>query len=120
MDIYISTPVTSRPEGTLHAKMKAANHRVWELEEQHTLSETISPFMLKYRSFETETKAEMTDAQAMGACIKALMECDVMLLDDAEGWLNSKGVAAELAVARIYGIEVIKASELPKPKEDEK
>lgn len=43
--------------------------------------------------------------EAMGKCIEALPDCDIICL--CKGWNNSKGCRAELQVALVYGKEVI-------------
>lgn len=43
--------------------------------------------------------------EAMGKCIEALLDCDIICL--SKGWNKSKGCRAELQVALIYGKEVM-------------
>ena len=115
--IYIATPVTSRPEGTDHQKWLAASLREMGLEDMWNNKKPSDYLSHKFRSFATETKPGMTDAEAMGACVKALLECDAILVDDATE-CRSKGVAAEQEVASVYGLDIFYVTDLMKKEGD--
>lgn len=44
-------------------------------------------------------------SEAMGMCMKELLECDAICL--CKGWRKSKGCTAELQIALVYGLEVM-------------
>ena len=100
MKIYISTPVTSRPEKTLLAKRNAAKKRCSQL--ATIWKEQFSDKDISV-CFDNFTSQKMNDAEAMGLCIEALLTCDAILVDT--DYEKSKGCRAELAVANIYGIK---------------
>ena len=121
-DVYISTPVSSRKEGTERKRRKAAIRRVAELEALWTKTRPADYLTHHFYSFVNVTEEGMTDAQAMGACIKKMLECDVVLVDDVAAALtDSKGVMAEREVANIYGIDIVLVPDLlEEMEEDEK
>lgn len=101
MKVYISTPVTSRPEKTINKKRIAASYRCGELEE--IWNEQINPSDLKVSLIDCTTFG-MDNAEAMGRCIRLLLTCDAIFMD--EGYEKSNGCKAELEVARIYGLQI--------------
>lgn len=105
MKIYISTPVNARSEKTFAEKYEAANMRV---------SEIIGRLMPTYPDAEFVSFAdvaplgECTEAQAMGRCVQAVMDCDAVFEDImADGFCMSKGCCVEGYVARMYKIPII-------------
>ena len=101
MKIYLSTPVTSRPEKTYEEQYKAAEKRVAEMKEifrtKHNGPEKVYSFV----SFaDIVPPWNCTEAEAMGRCIKAVIECDEILMD--ENWLNSRGCRLEAEAASLY------------------
>lgn len=102
--IYISTPVNARAEKTFAEKYEAAKKRV---------SEIIGHLKDKYPDAEfvsfsdVAPLGECTEAQAIGQCVQAVMECDVLFCDImAEGFYKSKGCRVECFVARTYQIPI--------------
>ena len=102
MKIYLSTPVTSRPEKTYEEQYKAAEKRVAEMKEifrtKHNGPEKVYSFV----SFaDIVPPWNCTEAEAMGRCIKAVIECDAILMDIGHDY--SRGCSVELFTAITYG-----------------
>ena len=105
MKIYIATPVNARKEKTLKAKQAAAFKRVCELREE-----------IKKHLPDAEVKSSVTniviarkgledrEAAIMGSCVRMVMECDIILMDN--GWGDSHGCKVERFTAQEYGKEI--------------
>lgn len=103
MKIYIATPVNGRKEKTLEEKQKAALARVEDitdfLMEQYPDAEFVSSFNIigvKYHD------KDLSEAVIMGACVRMVMESDLVVLDD--GWDSSHGCRLEKYTAMVYDI----------------
>jgi len=97
MTVYIAGPISNDPD--YEYKFNAAH--VDLLEQGHTpANPLVIGKVLKYK-----LKREPTWAEYMRACIKALMECDGILMLD--GWQESKGARIEQSIASSLGMERI-------------
>ena len=105
MKIYIATPVNARKEKTLKAKQAAAKLRVIELRKQIKKhlpdAEVVSSVTHIYAATRGNANAE---ARIMGECVRLVMECDIILMD--EGWGDSHGCKVERFSAQEYGKEI--------------
>lgn len=104
--IYISTPVTSRPEATMREKWDAAKARVEELKKYRITREDLRCYEQTVSTFDINDFG-CSDAEAMGRCLQAVIECDAILYDYNEIKHESRGCRAERAIATIYN-KVIK------------
>jgi hypothetical protein len=108
--IYISLPVTSRPEPTLSERLSNAFARSAELrrmvygmhEHRNVHLLTITPFDI------APIGTEKTEAQIMSECVKAVLEADICVFD--KDWRTSKGCRVEHTAASLYGKEIIDLS----------
>ena len=101
MKIYIATPVNARKEPTLKEKQMAAKKRVEELKKEvhkHLPKALISSV------FSVIAVTGEKEEKIMGACVAAVMKCDVILMDD--GWGDSHGCKVERFTAQEYGKEI--------------
>lgn len=106
MKIYIATPVNARKEATLEEKRKAAHERVLELAEMLKQKFPSAEF---HSSFDWDIAplgchCVKDEPQIMGKCVRRVMECDMVFLD--EGWKESKGCVVEFYTADTYEKEV--------------
>lgn len=103
MRIYVSTPVNARRESTFEKKRLAAYYRAETLraylQEEYPDAEVVTPFD------NLPLKRQFDEPTAMGVCIKAVLECDTILLD--RGWTASKGCNLEYRAAKLYGKHII-------------
>ena len=111
MNIYLATPVNGRKEKTLLGKMKAARERILEMQlflrsyfpgDNFWSSYDISAVFLFV--IEQNNMLMMNEAGIMGECVRMVMECDMIVLDD--GWECSQGCTVERFVAMQYGKQV--------------
>lgn len=111
MKIYISTPVTSRPEETFAEKLQAASRRVDALKAMiksdpiygKTFDEIVSTFDVN------PIGCDHTESEAMGKCVELLLTCDAMLFDWTmfNNMVASKGMMTEQFICKTYGIKLI-------------
>lgn len=105
MKIYVATPVNGRKEKTLIEKQEAARRRVQELRREirkHLPDADVkSVFSLIKVGYGCEQDKE---AVILGKCVRLVMECDVILMDD--GWGDSHGCKVERYTAQEYGKEI--------------
>lgn len=105
MKVYLATPVNGRKEKTLEAKQRAAMERIDEmadfLKDRIYEAEFVNPVrtILTYHN-----GANKHEALIMGSCVKMVMMCDMIVLDD--GWECSQGCTVERFVAMQYGKQV--------------
>lgn len=109
--IYLATPVNGRKEKTLREKMKGALKNVQAMAKIILNTYPDAEFM---SSFEIpDIRAIINDhvdvpmpseAKIMGECVRMVMECDMIVLDD--GWECSQGCTVERFVAMQYGKQV--------------
>ena len=97
--VFISLPITSRPEPTMEERIAEAKKEALIManvfrEEGY---EPITPFDV--------TKDGMTEAQCIGACITALLECDCVYF--CKGWETSRGCRIEHFIATEHNIVII-------------
>lgn len=101
MRIYISTPINARAENTFAEKYECAKKRVSEI-----IGQLKSKFPdAEFLSFsDVAPMGECTEAQAVGNCIKAVIESDYVIIDDSD--LNavntSLGCELEKKAAYLY------------------
>lgn len=106
MTVYISTPVNGRPEPTFEEKFAAAKERVSYITElllslpYYRNAQFVSTIDLN------PIEEHVTEAVAMGRCIQALLESDMVYFDS--DWRISRGCTAEFYVAMTYNIESVK------------
>lgn len=114
MRIYIATPISNRPEKTMGERLKAAKERV----------EQITQYMQEARTIEQGAKNQFcsaeycstfdvnplgcnhTEAEAMGNCIRLLLECDAIMIDKGMA-IHSKGMDVEHYTANVFGKGVL-------------
>lgn len=106
MRYYISLPINARKEKTFKEKYAAAKRHCLLMKEHIRRhfdkdAEFVTPFEVTYDA--------MPEANAMGKCITALLQCDIIALD--ADWRESKGCQLERYAAMIYDKGAV---ELPK------
>lgn len=105
MKIYIATPVNARKEATLIEKQRAALERVNVLKEK---VKELHPNAEVWSSVGNIVVARKglpeKEAQIMGACVRMVMESDIIVLD--RGWWDSKGCNVEKYTAETYGKQI--------------
>lgn len=109
MKLYIATPVNARKEQGMTNKLAAARKRVEELKEIIGADERFNGCTL-VSSFDVNKDESVTEAVAMGNCIRAVMECDAIYLD--HDWQSSLGCNLECQVALIYGKDIYEHDDL--------
>ena len=102
--IYLATPVNGRKEKTLAEKMKAARKRIVEMQEQLKKFYPDATFRCSFDIIGLVLDQPLTEAEIMGACVRMVMESDMIVLDD--GWECSQGCTVERFVAMQYGKQV--------------
>ena len=97
--VFISLPITSRSEKTLEERIAEAKKEAWLMANVFRKEgyEPITPFDV--------TTDGMSEAQCIGACITALLECDCVFF--CLGWKNSRGCRIEHFIATEHNIEII-------------
>ena len=97
--VFISLPITSRPEKSMEERIAEAKKEAWLMANVFRKEgyEPITPFDV--------TKDGMAEAQCIGACITALLECDYVYF--CFNWEKSRGCRIEHLVAEEHGIEII-------------
>ena len=112
MKIYIATPITNRPEATMEERLKAAKERVEKIaqymrEERRPVTDGDPLRTAEYCStFDVNPiGCNHTEAEAMGNCIRLLLECDAIMLDKGMA-IYSKGMDAEHFTANAFSKNV--------------
>ena len=97
--VFISLPITSRPEKTLEERIAEAKKEAWLMANVFKKEgyEVVTPFDV--------TTDGMSEAQCIGACITALLECDCVFF--CLGWKNSRGCRIEHFIATEHNIVII-------------
>ena len=102
--IYISLPITSRKEQTIRERVEAAFKRC-ELLRRRIAGvdafkgwEIVTPFDV------APIGTTKTEAEIMGGCVQAVLECDAILLD--RDYTISKGARLEAEAAALYGKQI--------------
>lgn len=102
MKIYLSTPVNARSEKDFEARKRGALLRCEALRQRTREAfpgwQAVSPFDVN------PIEVSVSEEEALGRCVTALLECDALLLDT--GWKKSKGCSLEFRAAQIYGKRV--------------
>lgn len=102
--IYISLPVTSRKEPTIKERVQAAEKRcrciTSRLQRLKAFAgwEIVTPFDI------APADTTKTEAEILGGCVQAVLECDAILLD--YDYTESKGARLEAEAAALYGKQV--------------
>lgn len=102
--IYISLPVTSRKEPTIQERVEAAEKRcrciTARLKRLQAFAEwkIVTPFDV------APAGTSKTEAEILGGCVQAVLECDAILLD--YDYTQSRGARLESAAAALYGKKV--------------
>lgn len=105
MRIYVSTPITSRkPEkwgdkwNEAYASVLDIERRMRAMKPEYACADFVSTFSFN-------PAAGISEAEAMGNCIQAVLMSDMVVMDD--GWQRSLGCQLELKAAKLYGKEWI-------------
>ncbi len=105
MKIYIATPVNARKEPTLVKKMAAAYERVEELTRMVKAHLPKANVCSVFSAFVVCKNGQpVSEDKIIGACVRKVMQCDVILMDD--GWGDSHGCKVERYTAQEYGKEI--------------
>lgn len=105
MKIYLASPVNGRKEKTLKEKQKAAMKRIDEMADYLVKFYPDAEFMSSFNIIGVKYHVDdLSEAVIMGACVRMVMESDMVILDD--GWERSKGCTVERFVAWEYGKKV--------------
>lgn len=102
--IYISLPVTSRKEPTIQERVEAAEKRcryiTARLKRLQAFAgwEIVTPFDV------APAGTSKTEAEILGGCVQAVLECDAILLD--YDYTESRGARLEAEAAALYGKQV--------------
>lgn len=112
MKIYIATPVNARLEPTMAEKLTGAKERIEKLKpllrehclrRHHVEPELVSTFDVN------PIHCSRTEAEAMGNCIRLLLECDTIAIDYATPESKeSIGMYVEVDVALAYRKNIIR------------
>ena len=102
--IYLATPVNARKEKTKEEREIAAYGRIVDmrtyLRNWYPEAEFYYVFNLNF----PDELTELSESVIMGRCVEAVMECDIIILDD--GWQDSRGCNVEQHVAEQYDKKV--------------
>ena len=102
--IYISLPITSRKEPTIKQRVREAQKRcryiTARLKRLQAFAgwEIVTPFDV------APVGTTKTEAEILGGCIQAVLECDAILLD--YDYTESKGARLESEAAALYGKQI--------------
>lgn len=104
MKIYLATPVNGRKEKTIREKKYRAYERIGEMERYLKKKYHDAEFMSSFNLISLLDNDVLPESIIMGSCVRMVMECDMIVLDD--GWENSSGCTVERFVAMQYGKKV--------------
>jgi hypothetical protein len=107
MKVYISTPINARNENTFALKYEAAQKRCERIIEVLLEDERFKDAKFVH-TFNLNPLGSVTETEAMGRCIQAVLESDLLYFDCRAS--ESNGCALEYWAASIYKIPVISAS----------
>ena len=99
--IYISLPITSRKEQTIQERVQAAEKRCELLKRRIATAEAFAGWEIVTPFDVAPVGTEKTEAEILGGCVQAVLECDAILIDF--DITESKGCRVEETVARLYG-----------------
>lgn len=105
MKIYLATPVNGRKEKTLAEKQSAAERRINEMADFMMKLYPDAEFMSSFNIIGVKYHLnDLSEAVIMGACVRMVMESDLVVMD--ENWRDSRGCWVEQTVAQQYGIRI--------------
>lgn len=105
MKIYLATPVNGRKEKTLVEKQLAAERRIDEMADFMMKLYPDAEFMSIFNIIGVKYHLiDLSEAIIMGACVRMVMESDLVVMD--ENWRDSRGCWVEQTVAQQYGIRI--------------
>ena len=99
--IYISLPITSRKEPTIQGRVRAAEKRCELLKRRIATAEAFAGWEIVTPFDVAPVGTEKTEAEILGGCVQAVLECDAILLD--RDYTESRGARLESEAAAIYG-----------------
>lgn len=99
--IYISLPVTSRKERTIRERVEAAFKRCELLKRRIAGVDAFKGWYIVTPFDVAPVGTTKTEAEILGGCVQAVLECDAILLD--RDYTESKGARLESEAAAIYG-----------------
>jgi nucleoside 2-deoxyribosyltransferase len=101
--VYIATPVNGRKEKNLAEKQKGALKRVVMISDylKRNFPEEFGNAEFQSSFSFVAIGEKMSESVVMGTCVRMVMECDMIILD--EGWAESQGCTVERFVALQYG-----------------
>lgn len=106
MRVYISGPISGRPDEEWRAEFNAAEQKLTE--QGHTVENPVRISGSVERLCENGgRRPSYGDYMRMDLCI--LLTCDAIAM--LPGWLQSKGARIELSVAEACGLEVMEVPE---------
>lgn len=102
--IYISLPITSRKEQTIRERVEAAFKRCDLLKRRIAGVDAFKGWEIVTPFDVAPVDTTKTEAEILGGCVQAVLECDAILLD--RDYTISKGARLESAAAALYGKQV--------------
>lgn len=102
--IYISLPITSRKEPTIQERAEAAFKRCELLKRRIAGVDAFKGWDIVTPFDVAPAGTEKTEAEILGGCVQAVLECDAILLD--YDYTESKGARLEAEAAALYGKQV--------------
>lgn len=99
MKIYIATPINTLTGKNLKDKLRTARNRVKKIT-QILKSDSQFKGCTFISTFDVNTEEDISEAVAMGNCIRAVMESDAIFMDYR--WKSSKGCMLEYRTAELY------------------
>lgn len=102
--IYVSLPVTSRKEQTIEESVQAAFKRCELLKRRIAGVDAFAGWEIVTPFDVAPVGTEKTEAEIMGGCVQAVLECDAILLD--YDYTISKGARLEAEAAALYGKQI--------------
>ena len=102
--IYISLPITSRKEQTIRERVEAAFKRCELLKRRIAVVDAFKGWEIVTPFDVAPIGTTKTEAEIMGGCVQAVLECDAILLD--RDYTESKGARLEAEAAALYGKQV--------------
>lgn len=102
--IYISLPVTSRKEPTIQERVREAEKRCRYITARLKRLQAFAGWKIVTPFDIAPAVTEKTEAEILGGCVQAVLECDAILLD--YDYTQSRGARLESAAAALYGKQV--------------
>ena len=99
--LYISLPVTSRKEQTIAERVQASFERCKFLVKRLSRVDAFRGWQVVTPFDVAPVGTTKTEAEIMGGCVQALLECDAVVFDF--DYSVSKGCKVEETVALYYG-----------------